>query len=123
MNTRENLLGFPAGAEWVLSQLMTVVKTGISTLHLGTPAADTLAAAIAALFAENELLKKLVDSRVTVDATAENYVKISFGPGNQYVLHLPVTSDEDRRAVGAALSYAGAKILYELENKDDAKQG
>jgi hypothetical protein len=120
MMQRENI-SLP-GAEWLIGQLLTVANTGIGNIKLGLPAAETLAATIAGLFAENAYLKKLLDSRVrVVDDKPEHRISISFGPGGQYVLHIPVQTDDDRRAIAGMMAGAAAKILYELENKDPAK--
>lgn len=110
------------GVEWILGQLLAVAHTGVGNIKLGLPAAETLAATIASLFAENEYLKKLLAARVQViDNKNENTVSISFGPLNQYSLNIPVHSDEDRRAIAGMMAGAAAKILYELENKDHIK--
>lgn len=119
--TRAENISLP-GTEWLLAQLLNVASTGIGNIKLGLPAAETLAATIASLFAENAYLKKLLDSRLTVvDEKAASRVSISFGPGGQYVLHIPVQTDDDRRAVAGMMAGAAAKILYELENKDAIK--
>lgn len=120
MTQRENI--YLPGSEWLINQLLTIATTGIGNLKLGLPAAETLAATIASLFAENAYLKKLLDSRVQViDNKFDHCVSISFGPGGQYVLHIPVQTDDDRRAIAGTMAGAAAKILYELENKDPAK--
>lgn len=120
MTQRENIT-LP-GSEWLIGQLLVIAKTGISNINLGIPSAETLAATIAGLFAENAYLKKLLDSRVqVVDDKPEHRISISFGPGGQYVLHIPATNDDDRRAVAGMMAGAAAKILYELENKDTIK--
>lgn len=120
MTQRENM-SIP-GAEWLIGQLLTVASTGIGNIKLGFPAAETLAATIASLFAENAYLKKLLDSRVQIiDDKSARRISISFGPAGQYALHIPVQTDDDKRAVAGMMAGAAAKILYELENKDSGK--
>lgn len=110
------------GSEWLIGQLLVIAKTGISNINFGIPSAETLAAMIAGLFAENAYLKKLLDSRVqVVDDKSENRISISFGPAGQYVLHIPTTNDDDRRAIAGMMAEAAAKILYDVANKNNTK--
>lgn len=108
----------PASAEWLLTQLSWVAKTGISTLRLGNPAAEALAATIASLVTENEYLKKILGSRVLI-TSEDKKVSIAFGPANRCVLDIPVNTDDERREIASALTAAGSKIMYELANANE----
>lgn len=114
-NPREQML-LPA-IETLVGQLMLVAQTGLSNVKLNLPCAETLAAAIASLFAENEYLKKIIDSRVAVDTTSAEAIKLAFGPQNQYCLHIPTPTVEERKAVATALLAAASKILLDSDNK------
>lgn len=118
MNQREDISLPPASAEWLLTQLAWVAKTGVSKLRLGNPMAETLAATIAALVSENEYLKKILGARLLV-TSEDKKVSIAFGPANRFVLDIPVNNDDEKREIAAALSAAGSKILYELANAKD----
>lgn len=120
MTEREEITIPPIATEWVLTQLVQIAKTGISKLTLGNPLADTLAATISSLVNENEYLKKILGARLLVTPDASK-ISIAFGPANRFVLDIPVSSDQEKRDVAAALSSAAAKILHDIEHPPKTK--
>lgn len=120
MSETENFTFPPQSAEWVLTQLLRVAKTGVAGLKLGSPAAEMLASTIASIVKENEYLKKILGSRVIV-TPEDKKISIAFGPAHRCVLEIPVNSDDEKREVAAALADCAAKMLYELANPTDVK--
>lgn len=108
MNTREQF-SLPPNTDWLLSQLLWVTKTGINTLKLHLPAAEQLANIIAKLVTENAHLKTLLGSRIDV-AVQDRGVELFFGPGNQYRLFVPLTTQAERESMAATLTAAAAKL-------------
>lgn len=111
--TNKSFSGAPTDAtEWVVTQLEWVAKTGVVPVKLGDPAITTLAEKIAALVAENDYLKKIMDARVLVKVD-DAKISIAFGPGYRFSLDIPVNSVEEKKAVANAMLLSAAQILQD----------
>jgi hypothetical protein len=82
---------------------------------------ETLAKKIADLAIENEYLRKVTDlfSPVIFNTTKEN-IEISFGPADEYVLKIPLTTKNDRNRIITQLKTAADKL--EALNAADASE-
>lgn len=107
----------------VISELLSLAKTGIFTYFFTDAKLNELASQISILFAENAYLKKLVSlvpAAPKIDTSA-NQVTIAFGPNNEYTLMLPVTGKQDRMQLADQLFYA-ALALKRQEIEYDKQQ-
>lgn len=94
----------------ILTGLLDVVKTGKLTTLFKNQAADELATRIINVIDENRYLRAILGvMRPEVVVTDEAFT-ISFGPGKQYSLMIPVTNEGSRQDLIAALRAAIEKL-------------
>lgn len=97
---------------WIVTNLIDTVKTGKLPGLFKNPAADQLAVMIANVVDENKYLRALLSvMRPDVVVNDETF-SISFGPGKQYSLTIPVTNESTRQELVAALQVAIEKLKH-----------
>jgi hypothetical protein len=122
----ESLSGLSAD---LVGKLLQVAAAGLKANTLlrqfgftGTKAGE-LAKRIADLAIENEYLRSVLDlySPVTFNAAASQ-VEIFFGPGNEYVLKIPLTSKSDRERIVTQLRAAADKLARVEDSAETTQQ-
>lgn len=94
----------------ILTGLLDVVNTGKLTTLFKNPAADELAARIVNVIDENRYLRALLGVMHPAVVVTDSAFSVSFGPGKQYSLTIPVTNDGSRQDLLAALHAAIEKL-------------
>ena len=92
-------------------------NTILREFGFGNTKIDELAKRIADLAVENEYLRKVTDlfSPISFNTEGGN-VEVTFGPQNEYVLKVPLTTKHDRKKIIAQLHAAAEKL--ELANAE-----
>lgn len=94
----------------IVTGLMDVITTGKLTTIFKNPAADELAARIVNVIDENKYLRAILNVMKPDVAVNEESFSISFGPGKQYRLTIPVTTEHSRQELIVALQSAIQKL-------------
>jgi hypothetical protein len=103
---------FTAVPDWVVNQLLTVAQFGFKNLiPWPSESVRLLAEKIAALVAENTLLRKLLDNTTPDTPISGAQFTITFGPEDQYKLHVPLTDIRTRHKLAKSLFAAAAALL------------
>jgi hypothetical protein len=90
-------------------ELFMLVKSGVTVLPQ-TISIAALAETLQKLLAENGVLKELLNQPQTPDTVvADEYVQITFGPKQAYVLNVPVTAD-NRAQLATAFERAAEQL-------------
>jgi len=86
-------------------------NTILREFGFGNTKIDELAKRIADLAIENEYLRKVTDlfSPISFNTEGGN-VEVTFGPQNEYVLKVPLTTKHDRKKIIAQLRAAAEKL-------------
>lgn len=103
---REEMLNYTS----ILTALLDIVRTGKIPALFKNPAADELAKMIANLVDENKYLRAILGVMRPDVAVTDEAFKISFGPGQNYVLTIPVTTEGERAELIARLEDAIVKL-------------
>ena len=105
----------------IIGLLSNMATTGVKNFAFKDAALEQLAANVAQLAAENNYLKKLAAllSPTSADIT-DDFVTISFGPGQAYTLAIPTGTDAQKKALGQQFFVLAKKLGAVAE--DDGKQ-
>lgn len=94
----------------IFTSLIDVVKTGKLPALFKNPAADQLAIMIANVVDENRYLRALLGVMRPDVVVNDEAFSIAFGPGKQYCLTIPVTTEGGRQELIGALHAAIEKL-------------
>lgn len=94
----------------ILTALVDIAKTGKITGLFKNQEADDLAKIIAGMVDENKYLRAILGVMKPDVAVTDEEFKISFGPGKNYTLTIPVTTAGERAELISALEAAITKL-------------
>lgn len=95
---------------WIFASLIDVAKTGKLPLPFKNPMADQLGLMIVNVLDENKYLRALLGVMKPDIVVNKEVFCISFGPGKQYNLAIPVTTEGTRQELVQALRAAIAQL-------------
>lgn len=106
----------------LVTALQTIAQTGVKNFVFQDSTFEKLADIIAKLGAENNYLKKMAAFWSTPQAELSgNSVVFSFGPGNVYVLDIPVGTEEQRAELATQLRAIAEELYPSAVNQKQLK--